>query len=227
LSLIHLNQVFKTYYVGHHPRDVLKNITLTIAEGSLVAIVGASGSGKSTLMNIIGLLDQPSQGKYQLAGQSFENLTGDALASIRNQQIGFVFQFFYLLPRLTALENVMLPLQYQHIEAETAKTRAQTWIAQLGLSYVESQKPNQLSGGQQQRIAIARALVTNPKLLLADEPTGALDSKTSEDIMNLFTDLHAKSQKTIIIVTHNPQVAERCDRVIQLNDGEVVDDRNL
>ncbi|MCD6046461.1 MAG: yknY [Gammaproteobacteria bacterium] len=224
MSLIKLDHIVKTYQVGHEKRDVLKDLCLTIKEGSLVAIIGASGSGKTTLMNIIGLLDQPTLGEYQLRGQSFHNLNADDLARIRNQEIGFVFQFFYLLPRLNALENVMLPLQYQNIDPKLAQEKALHWLEKMGLTHVAQQKPQQLSGGQQQRVAIARALVTNPSLILADEPTGALDSKTSDDILNLFISLHAHTQKTIIIITHNPQIAEQCHRIIQLQDGEIIRD---
>jgi len=227
LPLIKLSHIYKTYQVGNEKRDVLKNVSLSINPGELTAIVGASGSGKSTLMNIIGLLDHPTSGEYLLEEQNFLHLTSDELASIRNRQIGFIFQFFYLLPRLSALENIMMPLMYQHIAPADAEQVAAEWLAKMGLGHIAQQKPNQLSGGQQQRVAIARALATNPTLLLADEPTGALDSKTSEDILRIFLDLHAQTHKTIIMVTHNPIVAQHCQRIIQITDGEIVDDRYL
>lgn len=224
MSLIKLCSLYKTYRVGDSNRDVLKNINLSIEQGELIAIIGASGSGKSTLMNILGLLDLPTRGEYLLMGNRFNNLNADALATIRNQQIGFVFQFFYLLPRLNALENTMLPLLYRGETPGKAAEESKHWLAQLGLTLLEKQKPSQLSGGQQQRVAIARALVTNPSLLLADEPTGALDSKTSEEIMQLLLNLHLHTKKTIVIVTHNPHIAEQCKRIIRLNDGEIVSD---
>jgi len=188
-----------------------------------VAIIGASGSGKSTLMHILGFLDQVSSGTYRFNGHQPLWGNPDQLAAIRNQSIGFIFQAFHLLPRLTVLENVALPLLYQGIHGIAAKERAHQALAQTLMASFTKRFPNQLSGGQQQRVAIARALVTEPALILADEPTGALDSQTSDEILQLFERLHALG-KTLVLVTHNPLVAERCQRIIRINDGQIVAD---
>ena len=201
---------------------VLKGINLSIAEGEYVAIMGALGSGKSTLMNIIGCLDRPSSGQYFLAGQDLTTLDDDELADIRNQYIGFVFQQFNLLPKLTSLSNVMLPMIYADVDKSQRIEQATEALVQVGLSDRIQNRPNQLSGGQQQRVAIARALVNHPALVLADEPTGALDSTTSEEIMNLLTELNQQGT-TIAIVTHDANVAARTKRIIRMVDGVIIE----
>jgi putative ABC transport system ATP-binding protein len=201
---------------------VLKHVDLSITEGEYVAIMGASGSGKSTLMNIIGCLDRPSSGHYLLSGKDLTTLDDDELADIRNQYIGFVFQQFNLLPKLTALANVMLPMIYADVSRSQRIKQATEALAQVGLSDRLQNRPNQLSGGQQQRVAIARALVNNPALVLADEPTGALDSTTSQEIMELLTELNQQGT-TIALVTHDANVAAKTKRTIQMVDGLIVE----
>jgi putative ABC transport system ATP-binding protein len=205
-SMISLKDITKTYHLGTIDVPVLKRINLSIEEGEYVAIMVASGSGKSTLMNIIGCLDRPSSGQYFLAGQDLTTLDDDELADIRNQYIGFVFQQFNLLPKLTSLANVMLPMIYADVDKSQRVEQATAALVQVGLSERLQNSPNQLSGGQQQRVAIARALVNHPALVLADEPTGALDSTTSKEIMNLLTELNQKGT-TIVVVTHDASVA--------------------
>jgi putative ABC transport system ATP-binding protein len=221
-SMISLKDITKTYHLGTIDVPVLKRINLSIEEGEYVAIMGASGSGKSTLMNIIGCLDRPSSGQYFLAGQDLTTLDDDELADIRNQYIGFVFQQFNLLPRLTSLANVMLPMIYADVDKSQRIEQATAALVQVGLSDRIQNRPNQLSGGQQQRVAIARALVNHPALVLADEPTGALDSTTSEEIMNLLTELNQQGT-TIAIVTHDANVAARTKRIIRMVDGVIVE----
>jgi putative ABC transport system ATP-binding protein len=221
-SMISLKDITKTYHLGTIDVPVLKRINLSIEEGEYVAIMGASGSGKSTLMNIIGCLDRPSSGQYFLAGQDLTTLDDDELADIRNQYIGFVFQQFNLLPRLTSLANVMLPMIYADVDKSQRVEQATAALVQVGLSDRIQNRPNQLSGGQQQRVAIARALVNHPALVLADEPTGALDSTTSEEIMNLLTELNQQGT-TIAIVTHDANVAARTKRIIRMVDGVIVE----
>jgi putative ABC transport system ATP-binding protein len=221
-SMISLQDITKTYHLGTIDVPVLKRINLSIEEGEYVAIMGASGSGKSTLMNIIGCLDRPSSGQYFLAGQDLTTLDDDELADIRNQYIGFVFQQFNLLPKLTSLSNVMLPMIYADVDKSQRVEQATSALVQVGLSDRIENRPNQLSGGQQQRVAIARALVNHPALVLADEPTGALDSKTSEEIMNLLTELNQQGT-TIAIVTHDANVAARTKRIIRMVDGIIVE----
>ncbi|WP_396134244.1 ABC transporter ATP-binding protein [Chamaesiphon sp. VAR_48_metabat_135_sub] len=221
-SMISLEDITKTYHLGTIDVPVLKRINLSIEEGEYVAIMGASGSGKSTLMNIIGCLDRPSSGQYFLAGQDLTTLDDDELADIRNQYIGFVFQQFNLLPRLTSLSNVMLPMIYADVDKSQRIEQATAALVQVGLKDRIQNRPNQLSGGQQQRVAIARALVNHPALVLADEPTGALDSKTSEEIMNLLTELNQQGT-TIAIVTHDANVAARTKRIIRMVDGVIVE----
>lgn len=221
-TMISMEGITKTYYLGELEVPVLKNINFSIAEGEYVAIMGASGSGKSTLMNIIGCLDRPTSGLYTLDGRILTTLDDDELADIRNQYIGFVFQQFNLLPRLTALENVMLPMIYANVSRSRRIQSATTALEMIGLGDRLTNRPNQLSGGQQQRVAIARALVNNPALVLADEPTGALDSKTSHDIMNLLTELNQQGT-TIAIVTHDATVAAQTNRVIHMEDGVTVE----
>jgi putative ABC transport system ATP-binding protein len=221
-SMISLKDITKTYHLGTIDVPVLKRINLSIEEGEYVAIMGASGSGKSTLMNIIGCLDRPSSGQYFLSGKDLTTLDDDELADIRNQYIGFVFQQFNLLPRLTSLANVMLPMIYADVDKSQRIEQATGALVQVGLSDRIQNRPNQLSGGQQQRVAIARALVNHPALVLADEPTGALDSTTSEEIMNLLTELNQQGT-TIAIVTHDANVAARTKRTIRMVDGVIVE----
>ena len=221
-AMIYLKHITKTYHLESLDVPVLKGINLSIEEGEYVAIMGASGSGKSTLMNIIGCLDRPSSGQYFLAGQDLTTLDDDELADIRNQYIGFVFQQFNLLPKLTSLSNVMLPMIYADVDKSQRIEQATAALVQVGLSDRIQNRPNQLSGGQQQRVAIARALVNHPALVLADEPTGALDSTTSEEIMNLLTELNQQGT-TIAIVTHDANVAARTKRIIRMVDGVIIE----
>lgn len=218
--LIQISRIVKNYLVSNQPITALNNISLTIHSGEMLAIVGASGSGKSTLMNLIGLLDQACSGDYHLAGQDTANLTSNQRAKLRNQSIGFIFQQFYLLPRLNALDNIALPLLYRQQSMEQAQYGARLVLKKLGMGLLENHYPHQLSGGQQQRIAIARAIVGNPHVLLADEPTGALDSKTRDEIMTLFHQLNQEGS-TIILVTHDEHIAQQCSRRILLEQGEI------
>jgi putative ABC transport system ATP-binding protein len=223
-SMISLKDITKTYHLGTIDVPVLKRVNLSIEEGEYVAIMGASGSGKSTLMNIIGCLDRPTSGQYFLAGQDLTTLDDDELADIRNQYIGFVFQQFNLLPKLTSLSNVMLPMIYADVDKSQRIEQATAALVQVGLSDRLQNSPNQLSGGQQQRVAIARALVNHPALVLADEPTGALDSTTSKEIMDLLTKLNQQGT-TIVVVTHDASVAARTKRTIRMVDGVIVESK--
>ena len=221
--LIQAHHLVKTYTMGDQTVHALRDVSIDIAEGDFVAIMGASGSGKSTLMNILGCLDLPTSGEYLLAGEVVQGMAQDQLASIRNRRIGFVFQQFNLLPRTSALENVELPMVYGGVKALERKTRAMKALEQVGLGTRSEHTPAELSGGQQQRVAIARALVNSPQLILADEPTGALDSQTSEDIMRLLTDLNQQGM-TVIIVTHEPDIAEWARRKVVFKDGSIIED---
>jgi putative ABC transport system ATP-binding protein len=219
--IIALNNISKHYVMGKQQLPVLQNVQLSIFPNEYVALMGPSGSGKSTLMNILGCLDTPSDGTYLLDNIDVSKLKDDALAKIRNEKIGFVFQQFNLLPRLTAAENVALPLVYGGIEKNKRRKIAEEMLAKVGLADRMHHKPNELSGGQCQRVAVARALVNNPSILLADEPTGNLDTKTSEEIMQLFAMLYEQGN-TIIVVTHEEDIAARTKRIIRLKDGAVV-----
>jgi len=221
-SLIKLNQVTKFYKSGDNEYHALKGIDFELNEGEMVSIMGASGSGKSTLMNIIGFLDRCTSGRYFFSEHDVSNLNSIDLSRIRNQKIGFVFQSFFLLPRLTAVQNVMLPLFYRQEEKTSACNKALAMLKKVGMDHLSHHKPNQLSGGQQQRVAIARALVNNPDIILADEPTGALDSKTSQDVMDLLLQLNIEEKRTIVIVTHAAEISRLCQRVVMIKDGCVV-----
>ena len=223
MALIHLHGVRKLYDMGAEQVRALNGVDLEIERGEYVAIMGPSGSGKSTLMNLLGCLDTPSEGTYVLNGTAVEKLNDEELAAIRNREIGFVFQTFNLLARTDALQNVELPLVYAGISRKDRRERAQRALARVGLTDRAHHLPNELSGGQRQRVAIARALVNDPSILLADEPTGNLDTATSTDIMNLFDELHRQGN-TVILVTHEADIAAHADRKIVLRDGKVLTD---
>ncbi|MDP6202660.1 MAG: ABC transporter ATP-binding protein [Prochlorococcus sp.] len=216
-----LSDVSKLYGNGAGKVKALDHLNLIVNQGDYLAVMGASGSGKSTAMNILGCLDRPTSGSYQLNGVTIEDLDDDALADLRNQELGFVFQQFHLLPEATALENVMLPMIYAGVPATQRRERARQALERVGLAQQMGNRPNQLSGGQQQRVAIARAVINNPALLLADEPTGALDSQTTEDVLTLFDELHHQGI-TLVLVTHENDVSARADRVARFNDGRVL-----
>jgi putative ABC transport system ATP-binding protein len=223
-SLIQVQDLVKVYSLGEIEVQALRSVSLSVNRGEFVAIMGASGSGKSTLMNILGFLDQPTSGQYLLEGINGENLSRDELAEIRNRKIGFVFQGFNLLSRTSALENVELPLVYANTPTSKRKETAQQALSEVGLEGRGHHHPSQLSGGEQQRVAIARALVNQPSILLADEPTGNLDSKTSEEIMGIFQRLNREKGITIIMITHEPDIAAFAKRNILFKDGRIVDD---
>jgi ABC-type lipoprotein export system ATPase subunit len=225
MELIRLHEITKTYLLGEVTVPVLKGVSLEIARGELVALMGASGSGKSTLMNILGCLDRPTSGQYWLDGQELSQSSGDDRALIRNRKIGFVFQSFNLLARTSALENVIMPLAYTNalLSKREARVRGRAMLERVGLGDRFEHQPSQLSGGQQQRVAIARALINNPQIVFADEPTGNLDSKTSKEILQMFQDLSEQDGITVVLVTHDPGVAHYARRVIRISDGLIAE----
>ena len=223
-EIIHIQQMRKTFLLGSQVIHALNDVSLTIYRNEYVALMGPSGSGKSTLMNILGCLDTPTSGSYQLNGTEVARMTDDQLAFVRNKEIGFVFQTFNLLPRLSSLENVALPLVYAGMNSKERRERAEHVMEQVGLKDRMDHKPNELSGGQRQRVAVARALVNHPSIILADEPTGNLDTKTSYEIMGLFQDIHSKGN-TVILVTHEEDIARYARRIMGLRDGLIEYDR--
>lgn len=223
-TVIELQEIRKTYFMGSNSLEVLKGISLTIDKNEYVALMGPSGSGKSTLMNILGCLDTPTAGSYILNGKDVSKMADDDLAEVRNHEIGFVFQQFNLLPRLTAAENVALPLIYSGVGKKERTERAMEALKKVALEDRSHHKPNEMSGGQIQRVAIARALVNNPSLLLADEPTGNLDSKTSKEVMEIFSNIQAAGN-TVVLVTHEEDIAEYAKRIVRLRDGNIESDR--
>ncbi|WP_457638586.1 ABC transporter ATP-binding protein [Persephonella sp.] len=224
-EIIKLENIKKVYETAGIKTEALRGINLTVYEGEFVSIMGASGSGKTTLMNIIGCLDTPTSGRYYLLGQDVSQMDDDHLARIRNQYIGFVFQQFFLIPYLTALENILVPVVYSEKNFSEKEKEAEEILKMLGLEDKKNNKPSQLSGGQQQRVAIGRALINDPQLILADEPTGALDSKTAKEIMEIFVNLNRKG-KTIILITHDPTVASYAHRTVKIQDGLIVSEND-
>ena len=223
MSLLELKSIAKKYQVGPVEVNALRKIDLTIEKGEYVALMGPSGSGKSTLMNIIGCLDTPSHGEYFLNGKEVSKMSDNELAGIRNKEIGFIFQTYNLIPRSDAIDNVALPLVYAGVRKEERLRRANQKLMDVGLGDRITHKPNELSGGQRQRVAVARALVNNPSIILADEPTGNLDSKTSQEIMNLFSEIHGRGN-TIILVTHEEEIAQHAHRIVRIKDGLIESD---
>ncbi len=221
--LIKTENLWKIYRMGKVDVEALRGVSLEVEKGEYLAIMGPSGSGKSTLMNILGCLDTPTRGKYYLEGRDVSSLSDDELSLLRNQKIGFVFQSFHLLPRTPAIHNVELPLIYAGVPKKERRKRAEEALEKVGLRERMWHKPNELSGGERQRVAIARAIINNPSILLADEPTGNLDSRSGEEIMRIFEDLH-QTGNTIIVVTHDPNIASRTHRIIKLKDGRIVND---
>jgi putative ABC transport system ATP-binding protein len=224
--VIRVHEVSKTYELGQIRVRALRDVSLRIDSGDLVAIMGSSGSGKSTLMNILGCLDTPTGGRYEIDGVDVSQMDEDDLSDLRNRKIGFVFQSFNLVPRTSALVNVELPLAYAGLRGAQRRARAERALRSVGMGHRLNHQPAELSGGQQQRVAVARAIVTNPALILADEPTGNLDSHSSEDVLRIFARLNEEG-RTVVLITHEPDVAEQAKRVIRLSDGEIVEDRRL
>ena len=224
-EILSMKDLYKVYYMGEEDLPVLKGIDLSVDEGEFIAVLGPSGSGKSTLMNIIGCLDTPTRGEYHLSGRKIGDQSERALAHIRNKEIGFIFQSFQLLSRHTALKNVELPLVYASLSPSARRERAAHMLERVGLADRMYHRPTQLSGGQQQRVAIARAISTNPTILLADEPTGALDQKTGKQVLELFCELHEEG-RTIIMITHDPGIASYASRIVYILDGEISDRDN-
>ena len=223
--VIRMENIVKTYYLGKpNELEILHGINLTVNKGEFVSIVGESGSGKSTLMNIIGVLDRQTQGDYYLEGQDVNGMSDEVRSAIRNRRIGFVFQNFNLLPRANALKNVMVPLLYSTEKEKNQKERAMEMLKMVGMEERAFHKPNELSGGQKQRVAIARAMINDPAIILADEPTGALDSKTGHMVMDLFHKLHEEQGKTIVLITHSQELAQETERIVTLLDGQIVAD---
>lgn len=224
--IIQMENIIKRYYVGKpNELEILHGINLDVYEGEFVSIVGESGSGKSTLMNIIGILDRQTEGKYYLEGKDVNEFNDDVRSEIRNKRIGFVFQNFNLLPRANALKNVMMPLVYSKDKPKDRKDRAMEMLRMVGMDDRSSHRPNELSGGQKQRVAIARAMINDPAIILADEPTGALDSKTSHMVMDLFHKLHEEQGKTIVLITHSQELAKETQRIVTLFDGNITSDQ--
>ena len=222
-EIIRMTNIVKRFYIGQpNELEILHGVDLTVREGEFVAVVGESGSGKSTLMNIIGALDKPTEGSYVLDGTDISTLGDKALSHIRCTKIGFVFQTFNLIPRTSALKNVALPMMYAGRGGAERTKRAKALLESVGMGERMSHKPNELSGGQKQRVAIARAMANDPSIILADEPTGALDSKTGRLVMDLFHELHEKHGKTIVLITHSPQLASECERIITIRDGRII-----
>ncbi len=223
--VIRMENIVKTYYLGKpNELEILHGINLTVNKGEFVSIVGESGSGKSTLMNIIGVLDRQTQGNYYLEGQDVNGMSDEVRSAIRNRRIGFVFQNFNLLPRANALKNVMVPLLYGEDHSKNGKEHAMEMLKMVGMEERADHRPNELSGGQKQRVAIARAMINDPAIILADEPTGALDSKTGHMVMDLFHKLHEEQGKTIVLITHSQELAQETERIVTLFDGQIVAD---
>ncbi len=224
--MIELSHISKRYRLGDQEYPALDDVSLSIARNDFLALTGASGSGKSTMMNVLGCLDTPTSGNYTLDGEEVAGLDDEQLASVRNRKIGFVFQNFYLMPRMTAIDNVAQPLIYRGIGPAKRREHARKALERVGLGDRTLHRPNEMSGGQRQRVAVARALVGHPELLLADEPTGNLDSRTAKEIMELFRQLHDEGQ-TVVIVTHDPGIAACCKRLVRLHDGKIAEDRDV